>query len=369
MEYRKTEDGILGKAPKPCILCCFDKEDDLNHGKFYVLNSRIYAHYYCLLFSCNLPQNGQDNEGILGFLEKDIVKEAKRGQKIKCCYCHEYSSTIGCSVKTCKRQFHRICGLENGALYQFNDTFKAYCAEHKPRQEQEIEYLSAKGAIGSSSRNDSCPICYNALAPSDNILWAPCCRKGARFHKHCLQLTALSFGYFFKCPLCNEKDKFREVMQNFGIFIPNQDAAWELEGRFVDLERDAKKCDAQECLCPKGRDFHCARFWYIKTCDYCGFERAHVKCVGVSNSQSNWYCKTCKIIKAKKNQEVWPLYLSCSEAKLIKSIKQCKKNIQKEMLCLFSGKYSSQLGDLIKVVLERLSSIKSLKCLLSYFCH
>jgi hypothetical protein len=134
-------------------------------------------------------------------------------------------------------------------------------------------------------------------------------------------------------------------LQNFGIFIPNQDAAWEIEGRFVDLERDAKKCDAQECLCPKGRDFHCSRFWYIKTCDYCGFESAHVKCAGVSNSQSNWYCKTCKIIKAKKNQDVWPLYLSCPETELIKSTKKWKKIYKRKWFVCSLGNMAHNWGN------------------------
>jgi len=36
------------------------------------------------LFSAGLEQNGEDNEGILGFLPKDIKKELKRGEKLVC---------------------------------------------------------------------------------------------------------------------------------------------------------------------------------------------------------------------------------------------------------------------------------------------
>lgn len=32
----------------------------------------------------------------------------------------------------------------------------------------------------------------------------------------------MSAGYFFKCPLCNDKKLFQKAMLEFGIFIPSQ---------------------------------------------------------------------------------------------------------------------------------------------------
>jgi hypothetical protein len=34
------------------------------------------------LLSSNLEQNGRDNDGILGFLREDILKECRRGRRL-----------------------------------------------------------------------------------------------------------------------------------------------------------------------------------------------------------------------------------------------------------------------------------------------
>lgn len=36
------------------------------------------------------------------------------------------------------------------------------------------------------------------------------------------QQLALSAGYFFKCPLCNNKKDFQTAMLEYGIFVPSQ---------------------------------------------------------------------------------------------------------------------------------------------------
>ena len=54
-----------------------------------------------------LDQNGSDDEGINGFLAKDIVKEWRRGSQLRCIYCKERYATIGCVGKGCKyEQYH-----------------------------------------------------------------------------------------------------------------------------------------------------------------------------------------------------------------------------------------------------------------------
>ena len=87
-----------------------------------------------------------------------------------------------------------------------------------------------------------------------NHLWSPCCGKW--FHFDCVQRMALTAGYFFKCPMCNSKDDFENEMKLFGIYIPEQDAAWEREGNIFDgiYERHGT-CDAENCACPQGRTF------------------------------------------------------------------------------------------------------------------
>ena len=45
------------------------------------------AHYFCLLFSSGLEQNGEDEEEMKGFLAADVLKEWRRGQRLKCFSC------------------------------------------------------------------------------------------------------------------------------------------------------------------------------------------------------------------------------------------------------------------------------------------
>lgn len=41
----------------------------------------------------------------------------------------------------------------------------------------------------------------------------------------------------------------------FKIFVPEQDASWELEGdQFDELEERYSTCDADTCVCPTGRE-------------------------------------------------------------------------------------------------------------------
>ena len=67
---------------------------------------------------------------------------------------------------------------------------------------------------------------------------------------------AHSAGYFFKCPMCNNKETFEAEMKLFGVYIPEQDASWEREGDIFDgiYERHGH-CDADQCTCPDGRRF------------------------------------------------------------------------------------------------------------------
>lgn len=53
------------------------------------------------------------------------------------------------------------------------------------------------------------------------MILSPCCKTGW-FHRWCLASFALSAGYFFKCPKCNDTKTFREQVVRKGIFIPDQ---------------------------------------------------------------------------------------------------------------------------------------------------
>ncbi|XP_063612924.1 uncharacterized protein LOC134786309 isoform X2 [Penaeus indicus] len=270
--------------PVNCCFCGRGDENEVEFGKIYTVDD-VSVHYYCLLFSSGLAQNGEDDEGVLGFLAEDIVKEVQRGRKLSCCYCLRKGATIGCYNKKCRRTYHYPCGVKQNALCKFSNDFRSYCSQHREYQE----------GFGCGEELE-CPICMEELiADPKQAIWAPCCKRKTWFHKLCLQRLALSAGYFFKCPLCNDKDVFQLEMQNLGIFVPEKDASWELEpNAFSELLERPIHCDAPKCKCPDGRktDVEGTR-WEVLLCNLCGSTGVHIQCGGLPFVCTEWNCPTC----------------------------------------------------------------------------
>ncbi|XP_074650131.1 uncharacterized protein LOC141905214 [Tubulanus polymorphus] len=274
--------------PGTCLFCGTSSKDENFYGKLFSLNG-ISVHYFCMLFSSGLCQNGgSEKDGILGFLTIDIKKEYRRGKRLKCGYCKNKGATIGCCMKACRMMFHFDCGRKNGALHQFFGTYSSYCHSHRLKQQIPPD----------RTYSDPCPICMTPVetVPSLQSLKPQCCRK-TWFHRSCIEKFAVSAGlYFFKCPMCNNKDEFQSEMLKFGIYIPDQDATWEREpNAFVDLIERYNHCDSTECFCPKGRDFNKDDTkWEIVLCDLCGSSGTHLKCQKLKSHMDNWSCTTCK---------------------------------------------------------------------------
>ncbi|XP_077996261.1 uncharacterized protein LOC144449570 [Glandiceps talaboti] len=274
-----------------CLFCGRTDEDDLWCGKLFINKENgITVHYYCLLFASGLSQRGEDKEGIQGFLIQDILKEYRRGARLNCNYCLKKGATIGCVVPSCKLKFHFPCGRENYTLSQFFGHFSSFCQDHRPQQKI---FFKIK-------KNSKCPICLCTVESTCNYndaLKTPCCKK-TWIHRSCVQRQALSAGYyFFRCPLCNDKDQFQEEMLQFGIYIPEQDASWELEeNAFQDLLERYNHCDVSNCICPDGRQYSKTRGnWEILVCCTCGSSGSHAKCSGMKNTTSPWTCEDCKV--------------------------------------------------------------------------
>jgi hypothetical protein len=113
-----------------------------------------------------------------------------------------------------------------------------------------------------------------------------------------VQKLAMSAGYFFKCPLCNNKSTFQKAMLDFGIYIPEQDASWELvPNAFQELLHRHNRCDAKQCLCPKGRVHEMAGTrWELVLCKYCGSQGIHIGCGPLKWLNPEWVCDECKMM-------------------------------------------------------------------------
>uniref|UniRef100_A0A6A7FRD7 G2/M phase-specific E3 ubiquitin-protein ligase n=1 Tax=Hirondellea gigas TaxID=1518452 RepID=A0A6A7FRD7_9CRUS len=286
-----------------CLLCHNSGSDDMKMGLLHKLKSKKKGsvvvtatayHHYCLLFSSGLSQDGEDDEGILGFLETSIKKEVSRGKRLHCSYCNKRGATVGCSRKRCRHTYHMPCGMQHGAQFSFKGEFNSWCPSHRHHQ----------SGPGREEKGD-CPICMEEIIPdTSNALWAPCCSKDSWFHRYCVQRLAVSAGYFFKCPLCNNKDKFIAAMQEFGIYVPEKDASWELEpNAYQDLLQRPVNCEAPICLCPSGRNFDKDDSpWELAFCQLCGSQGIHGRCkilVGC-RKDGDWHCPECTTLLAER---------------------------------------------------------------------
>ena len=153
---------------KLCFRPAQGPDSSLKLGPLYEFGYCV-AHLYCLMFSAGLTQNGSDDEGINGFLAKDIVKEWRRGSRLLCIYCKGKYATLGCVGKQCKKAYHLPCGLENGSLQQFFGNFESHCETHKPVQDPFLP--KNKNKVEMFQKNDECGCCTMELEVRVNLSW------------------------------------------------------------------------------------------------------------------------------------------------------------------------------------------------------
>ncbi|XP_025198524.1 PHD finger protein 7-like isoform X2 [Melanaphis sacchari] len=278
---------------KACMFCGQKEISEKLYGLLYQLND-VIVHYFCILLSSRAVQNGADKEGIWGFLLKDIKAELTRGSRETCVYCKKKGATISCCGSKCRRVFHLPCGLKNGSMHQYYQSFKSFCQQHRVTQVVDLSELQNTASV-------QCAICKDDVtaAPLHNSIWAPCCKRNAWFHRGCIQDLALSAGYFFKCPLCNNVENFKCRMLTLGIYIPSRDASWEtVPNAFAELLERHSMCNAETCLCPhqdKRKYQHESGSWEIILCHTCGSNGTHRLCSSLKCDQE-WYCIACQTV-------------------------------------------------------------------------
>lgn len=291
----KGSGEVIPEEPA-CKLCGYAENNALEYGeKITDPESGITAHYYCLIFSSGLCQQGNDSEGLYGFLPDDIIKESKRASRLKCMLCKQKGAAIGCNLTSCRRKFHLPCGIKLHCLFQFQGNFPSFCAEHRPVQ------LEARGRADSEPQ--TCVLCLEViddLSSFDALCSASCC--DTFFHRSCIQQQALHSGlFFFRCPICNNNEKFQAEMLRMGIHIPERDASWERdENAFQDLLIQYQRCDIKRCQCAMGRDYNKANSkWEVTRCDCCGAAGTHLACAGLKSNQTDWFCYGCRPLLAR----------------------------------------------------------------------
>ncbi|CAF89650.1 unnamed protein product [Tetraodon nigroviridis] len=290
-----------------CALCLLGDDDPAVFGEKVVLRDHGFSiHYFCL--------RGEEDEGVFGFLVDDIKREIRRSARLTCCLCKMKGASVGCNVKSCRKTVHFPCSRKMGFISQFTGLFPSYCPDHCPAQT-----LCVSSEL---SLPQSCSICLDAIQPvlGHALLKCPCCHS-SWFHRDCVQHQAHSAGlFFFRCTLCNNKERFQAEMLRMGIFIPERDASWELEAdAYSDLLEVYRRCDAEECLCSHGRAHSaktgygraaaaaggprkrpsdrlrlvCFSWFEVIRCRLCGSRGTHRRCSRLRAGTRAWACTDC----------------------------------------------------------------------------
>lgn len=129
---KKVTQRKLSSSPV-CLLCLQEPGDPEKLGEF-LQKDNLCVHYFCLILSSRLPQKGQPNRGLHGFMPEDIKREAVRASKKICFVCKKKGAAIRCQNDQCVQNFHLPCGQERGCLSQFFGEYKSYCRKHRPTQ-------------------------------------------------------------------------------------------------------------------------------------------------------------------------------------------------------------------------------------------
>ncbi|XP_051499550.1 PHD finger protein 7-like [Apus apus] len=315
--------------PPGCMLC-HRAEDDPVRCTNRVEHRGIVAHAFCLLFANDLYKKGVKVSKWTGFRTTDIQWTIEQAAQKHCFICGESGASITCQEMGCDRSFHLPCSVEGECITQFFHPYRSFCWEHRPQQAVEAD----------PEDTTTCLICFDLVEDrqSYRTLVCPVC-KHAWFHRDCIQGQAMSDGFMrFQCPLCRDKDLFRQEMHTMGIRIPRRlsffnpqlptsQRTWKQGsgGRgempcvclklgqhgiinipfsirlpsldlqaFSELFARHRHCNASECLCPGGREqVEEEGPWQLLLCRSCAAEGTHRFCSNLRNSTTSWECNSC----------------------------------------------------------------------------
>ena len=179
---------------------------------FYDFDEHCINRFY-LFYSFNAKQLGLSSEGINGFLKADIIKVLNDAKSRKCIICKGNNASTKCSK--CPKWMHYTCGKRENLIFNYKK-IQAFCKSHTPKSKYKVKFEDRICMAG----------CHDKVEQKEQSIVSPCCER--IYHSECLQNMSLHYGRsHFKCPMCNDKDKFLEECLNNGLYVPEKDADWE----------------------------------------------------------------------------------------------------------------------------------------------
>ncbi|XP_056416044.1 histone-lysine N-methyltransferase SETDB2 [Hyla sarda] len=180
---RCTQDCSAMASTGICALCNMSDTDHIT-GKLQKMPDRdIVAHYNCMLYSPGVISidSQEDIEGF-DFQISTVLKEIKRGKKLRCSHCKKNGATVGCDVQSCKKTYHFPCLIKaNG--YPSQDKFVVYCELHKATDNEDSDGKTKKDML--TSRKEKWLQSMDGKIRYDNVQmqWCPL-TSGAKSPTH-----------------------------------------------------------------------------------------------------------------------------------------------------------------------------------------
>nr|CAD7409549.1 unnamed protein product [Timema cristinae] len=150
----------------------------------------------------------------------------------------------------------------------------SFCPDHRPPPVLKPKGIQRKEKGGRNTTK--CVMCLEEVVMIRNkdVIQAPCCGHRSWFHRLCVQVDYYS------------------------IFLENRDASWELApNAFSELLERPNECEAQACLCPKGKKHVAADLtkWSLLLCNLCGSMAVHRGCANLCEADAVFECESCTI--------------------------------------------------------------------------
>eukprot|EP00075_Anas_platyrhynchos_P034409 XP_027323662.1 PHD finger protein 7-like [Anas platyrhynchos] len=270
---------------RACMLCGWVDVDVNVCGHTYERGG-LCAHLYCMLFANGLDRCGLLRQGSALILVEDVWRTVRQASEKQCFVCGERGATITCTVRGCERCFHLPCASEGECVTQYCGQYRSFCSEHRPQQ----------AAQAAPEQGTTCIICMEPVGDSTSYhtMVCPACNH-AWFHRRCIQGHAMCAGILcFQCPICRDTTKFRKKMAHMGIRIPVRPPTWEDNDAFASQRERHQRCDASECLYPRGREqAEVHGPWQLLLCRSCAAEGTHRRCSNLTNRAGTWECASC----------------------------------------------------------------------------
>ncbi|XP_068550943.1 PHD finger protein 7-like [Anas acuta] len=256
---------------RACMLC--GRVDvDMNVCGHKYERDGLCAHLYCMFFASELYRHGLITEGMEGILIDDVWRAIGQASEKQCFVCGERGATITCTVRGCERCFHLPCASEGECITQYCGQYRSFCSEHRPQQ----------AAQAAPEQGTTCIICMEPVGDSTSY-------------------------HTMVCPACNHA---------WFTGAASRQPTWEDNDAFASQRERHQRCDASECLYPRGREqAEVHGPWQLLLCRSCAAEGTHRRCSNLTNRAGTWECASCAGVDNGATPEKKPFTVTTSGSK------------------------------------------------------